>query len=54
VSKVDKLKVLDVKFGELLALLSHRAAHSLLAQKVKELHAQIRVLFPRRQAKGKP
>jgi hypothetical protein len=53
VSKADKHKVLDVKFGELLALLSQKADHTLLTQKVEELHAQIRALFPRRQTKGK-
>ena len=44
-SKPEGWKAIDTTIGQLLLLLSQRAAHDLLVRKVETLHSQIRALF---------
>jgi hypothetical protein len=45
-SRAEHRKLIDTAFGEILVLLSQKASHTILTQKVEALHGQIQVLFP--------
>jgi len=45
-SRAEHRKLIDTAFGEILVLLSQKASHSILMQKIEALHGQIQALFP--------
>jgi hypothetical protein len=50
-NKAQQRKLIDGASGELLVLLSEKASHEVLTQKVEALHGQIQALFPKPSAK---
>jgi polyhydroxyalkanoate synthesis regulator phasin len=51
-TKAQQRKLIDGAIGELLVLLSQKASHEVLTQKVEALHGQIRSLFPKPSSKA--
>ena len=51
-SKAEEWGVVDSTIGQLLLLLSKRAAHDVLVRKVETLHGQIRALLAKPRPKG--
>ena len=51
-SKAEEWRVVDSTIGQLLLLLSQRAAHDVLVRKVETLHNQIRALLPKPTSKA--
>jgi hypothetical protein len=51
-TKAEKRKAIDDAIGELLMLLSQKASHSTLAEKVEALHQHIQALFGNRGSKS--
>ena len=45
-SRAERRRLIDEAVGQLLVLLSQKAPHELLTEKVEALHRQIRALFP--------
>ena len=45
-TKAEKQRLIDGAFGELLMLLSQKASHETLSEKVEALHGHVRLLFP--------
>jgi hypothetical protein len=52
-TRAEKRRALDCRIAELLVLLSQKAAHDVLAQKVHDLQASIATLLPTLPAKAK-
>jgi hypothetical protein len=50
-NKEQQRKLIDGAIGELLVLLSQKASHEVLTQKVEALHGQIQALFPKPRSK---
>jgi hypothetical protein len=50
-TKTQQRQLLDSAIGELLVLLSQKAIHDVLTQKVESLHGQIQALFPKPSSK---
>ena len=50
-NKTQQRKLIDGAIDELLVLLSQKASHEVLTQKVESLHDQIQALFPKPSAK---
>ena len=51
-NKDQQRKLIDGAIGELLVLLSQKASHEVLTQKVEALHGHIQSLFPKPRAKA--
>ena len=50
-NQAQQRKLIDGAVGELLVLLSQKASHEVLTQKVETLHGQIQALFPKPSSK---
>jgi hypothetical protein len=50
-NQAQQRKLIDGAIGELLELLSQKASHEVLTQKVEALHGQIQALFPKPSSK---
>jgi hypothetical protein len=50
-NKDQQRKLIDGAIGELLVLLSQKASHDVLTEKVEALHGQIQALFPKPSSK---
>ena len=50
-TKAERRRLIDDTIGQLLALVSKKADHSLLQQKIEALHGHIRGLFPTKPAR---
>ena len=51
-SKAEEWRVVDSTIGQLLLLLSQRAAHDVLVRKVETLHSQVRGILAKPRPKG--
>ena len=50
--RIDRHRLINNCFGDLLTLLSQRADHGLVMVKVEELHGLVESLFAKRQSQG--